>query len=541
MNLIRIVLFGDRDRRAWVILAVIVSGLSPVAGVAVVNYAIAGPITGQIDLGVPLIYLVVIVGIIASYVVSTRFAVANVEQVLADWRTAMHERVRRLELNDFERIGGTDVYDAVTRNTAAVTNVGTVVAAQASMLIGLIAVCIYTYFLSTLAFIIYLVVFGLGAVATVVSQRQMTRGVAVAHGDETRYLSFLRQLLGGFKEVRLHDRRGQELQASHLEPASHDLQSANIQLGIATTTGGAVFHGMLWASVGVVMFVLPFWIGDKTVIIQAIYVGIFLRGYLASLLANLPQMTGAEAALAELERVNRMLDEHGHDIPSKPAVPVFGSVDLRGVVFSYRQPDGEPGFTVGPLDLSLSRGELLFIVGENGGGKSTILKLLCRLYAPDAGVVLLDGNPVDDNTVSSFRGLFSAVFADFHLFDRLYGMPDCTDAKANALLEEFGIGQKVQVIDGAFTTTDLSRGQRQRLALVVAILEERPIMVLDEIAADQDPGFRAHLYGTVLPRLKGAGRTLVVVSHDNRYYDVADRIVTVADGRLAVSHDASGE
>jgi putative ATP-binding cassette transporter len=162
-----------------------------------------------------------------------------------------------------------------------------------------------------------------------------------------------------------------------------------------------------------------------------------------------------------------------------------------------------------------------------------LLKALTFLYRPLSGSILWDGTPISQDNINDYRNLFATVFWDFHIFDRLYGQPDRTKEEVNGLLEEFNINHLTQYENGEFTRTDLSTGQRKRLALAVAILERRPILVLDEVAAEQDAEFRERFYRNIVPQLKAEGRTILISSHDDRYFDTADHIVILRDGRIA--------
>src|SRR5262249_40882734 len=121
----------------------------------------------------------------------------------------------------------------------------------------------------------------------------------------------------------------------------------------------------------------------------------------------------------------------------------------------------------------------------------------------------------------------------FHLFDSLLGMESPgLDAQARRYLSELRLAHKVKVQNGALSTTELSRGQRKRLALLTAYLEDRPLYVFDEWAADQDPQFKEIFYPRLLPELKARGKAVLVISHDDRYFPVADRILRLEDGKL---------
>jgi putative ATP-binding cassette transporter len=167
----------------------------------------------------------------------------------------------------------------------------------------------------------------------------------------------------------------------------------------------------------------------------------------------------------------------------------------------------------------LRSGDLVFITGGNGSGKSTFLRLLAGLYQPDSGEILLDGVRVDESNRDVYRSLIAAIFVDYHLFRRLYGIPDPDAAEVDRLLTQFRLAEKTRLADGEFTTLDLSGGQRTRLALIVSLLEKRPILLLDELTADQDPDFRRRFYDELLPALQRLGLTVVAITHDDRYLD----------------------
>lgn len=218
-------------------------------------------------------------------------------------------------------------------------------------------------------------------------------------------------------------------------------------------------------------------------------------------------------------------------------LPEWNRLDLKGVTFAYPADNEGRAFMLGPLNFTLRRGELIFVVGGNGSGKSTLMKVLTGLYSPQSGMIQLDGLSITDDNRSHYCRYFSAVFSDFYLFDSLLGLGGPhLDACASRYLVELELDAKVQISDGAFSTTALSQGQRKRLALLTAFIEDRPIYVLDEWAADQDPHYREIFYKRLLPELKSRGKTVVVISHDDHYYDVADRIVKLDYGRVEYDH-----
>ncbi|WP_067852996.1 ATP-binding cassette domain-containing protein [Nocardia shimofusensis] len=197
-------------------------------------------------------------------------------------------------------------------------------------------------------------------------------------------------------------------------------------------------------------------------------------------------------------------------------------------------PPGEDGgFTLGPLDLVFEPGEITFVVGGNGSGKSTLAKLITGLYVPRTGTVSINGEAIDHQNIEWFRQNSSAIFTDFHLFEDYLGFDQPgIDDEVRRYLRELRLDDKVDVRDGTLTTIALSQGQRKRLALLTALLEDRPIYVFDEWAADQEPKFREVFYKEILVGLKRRGKTVVVITHDDRYFDCADRLVKLEFGRM---------
>src|SRR5436309_2947084 len=190
-------------------------------------------------------------------------------------------------------------------------------------------------------------------------------------------------------------------------------------------------------------------------------------------------------------------------------------------------------FALGPIDLSFHPGELVFIVGGNGSGKTTLVKLLTGLYMPEQGHIVLDGEPIGNANKEFYRRHFSTVFSDFYLFDQLLGIVNPQlDSQAQEYLAQLKLLHKVQIVDGKLSTTDPSQGQRKRLALLTAYLEDRLIYVFDEWPADQDPHFKAVFYLQLLPELKAKGKTVFVISHDDRYYHIADRLIKLEEGQV---------
>lgn len=294
-------------------------------------------------------------------------------------------------------------------------------------------------------------------------------------------------------------------------------------------------HVAFFFLLAVVVFVAPsytrWFAGDVAKICAAV---IFMIGPLGGVIQAVAVLASADAAIRRIReldgRLRAIAEPVAADSPGA-AAPGFAEIRLHGVLHAYPAAPGETAFTVGPLDLVIRRGEVIFVTGGNGSGKSTFIKLLTGLYRPVHGHVACDGVPVGDAGRAAYRERFAAVFSDFHLFPRRHGAPPAGPEAAD-LLDWLEIGHLVRLDGDAFSRTDLSTGQRKRLALVSALLEARPLLILDEWAADQDPHFRRKFYREILPALKARGLTIIAVTHDDHYFDVADRRLHFEEGRM---------
>ncbi|MDH1086924.1 multidrug ABC transporter permease/ATP-binding protein [Pantoea brenneri] len=256
---------------------------------------------------------------------------------------------------------------------------------------------------------------------------------------------------------------------------------------------------------------------------------LFLRTPLLSAVGALPTLLSAQVAFRKLNAFD--LVPYQPEFHASPSKADWQTLELRDVCFHY----GENGFKVGPINLTLRRGELVFLIGGNGSGKSTLAMLLTGLYQPQSGSLLLDGQPIDADGLDHWRKHFSAVFTDVHLFDRLIsheGIP-ANPALVQQWLERLKMQDKLKIEGNKVLNLQLSKGQSKRLALLLAVAEERDVLLLDEWAADQDPHFRRIFYRELLPWLQAAGKTVFAISHDDHYFIHADRLLEMREGQLS--------
>ncbi len=355
-----------------------------------------------------------------------------------------------------------------------------------------------------------------------------------ARDEQDRLFGHFRTITAGIKELKLHAEREEaffheELTSTAKSARNYRVTSLKI-LAIAMSFGEVLFFILL----GSLIFGLPKLVPVSSPILSGYILTItFIMRPLQSLLQVLPEMSQASVALQKIDTLGLSLASQSETKILQPFPPQFQRIELCGITHTYRNERDEQSFTFGPIDLVFQPGELIFIVGGNGSGKSTLAKLITGLYVPEAGEIYVDGESITNQNRQAYRQLFATVFSDFFLFERILGIySDDIDTQAQTYLKQLQLEHKVQIKEGVLSTIDLSQGQRKRLALLTAYLENRPIYVFDEWASDQDPFFRDIFYHQLLPDMKHQGKAIFVISHDDRYFHLADRLIKLDYGKL---------
>jgi putative ATP-binding cassette transporter len=451
-------------------------------------------------------------------------------------RLQLSRQILQAPLAQLEKRGPHRLLASLTQDVTSITNSLTSVplfTMQLTITLG----CLF--YLGWLSWKGLLIVVGFMVLGVAIYRLPMIR--AERHFRQSRQHSdslfkALRALTDGIKELKLHWRRRSDFLDQSLEKTSLDLQREALRGNAAAMTATSLGQILFFVLVGVILYVLP----DLQTLDSRVLTGyaltiLYMMTPLEAVMNILPQFSVGAVAVNQVERLGFSLLENAPRERQATADPEPGwrEVRLEGVSHSYQRENQDESFTLGPIDLVLRPGELVFVIGGNGSGKTTLAKLLVGLYLPEHGQIRLDGRTVDDESRDSYRQLFSTTFSDFFLFESFYGLGGGDlESEARRYLQALQLDKKVEIRNGMLSTLDLSQGQRKRLALLTAYLENRPIYLFDEWAADQDPYFKQIFYHQLLPDLKERGKTVVVISHDDHYYDVADRVVKLDYGKV---------
>jgi len=459
--------------------------------------------------------------------------------VATELRTKIYRRIGDAPIAALERVGLARLVASITADVPMIVAGARLMPDVLTSVVTLVGMLGFLLYLNPAVFWFVMGCIVAGAVTyqlpMLLGRRYLVRG--------RRHLDGLHESIGGLvhgaKELKLNDAKREDYFRSVLAKQEHDV-AADGKTGY-TIMRVAQNYGDLIAFfvIGAVGFVfVNYHAISKQELAGVVMVLLYVTGPVAVLLNFMPQFATAQIALRKLEQLFAQ-------IPSEHVEPVaaprrnWRTLRFHDVGYRYVDRSDEPGFAIGPLTFEIRKGEIAFVVGGNGSGKSTLSKLISLHYAPTAGHIAFDGERVDGGNIAAFRRGIAAVYSDYHLFERVLGVEGRdVQAQVDGWLRDLALDRKVTFANGRFSTLALSDGQKRRLALVAALLEDADLYLFDEWAADQDPTFKAAFYGRILPALKAQGKAVVAVTHDDRYFHVADRVLAMHEGALVAADDA---
>ena len=495
-------------------------GISTAAILAAIN---AGMQTGKgASLWAATLFLISLFLFIKTQYYVTITTTAEIEAIIHKLRLRVIDQVRRSELLAVERIGRSRIVAAITSDTAVLTQASNMLSFTVQGAVLIFFVAIYVAFLSIAAILTTIFIIAVASTIFHYKNRRLVAEKQKSAEWEGHLFDRLTDFLDGFKEVKLNSPRSTDLFDDAIDVSR---TAANIKIKSQAETFRMIVTSQIsmYVLLGAVVFIAPQFsasLGGSS-LTQTTTALMFVVGACFGLVQSIPVLMNANAAADRIEKLEADLQATvtAADPSEIKVMKHFGKIEMRRIMFHYIDRFSEAAFHIGPLDFTLKSGELVFITGGNGSGKSTFLRVLAGLYPPDSGEIILDGVRVNNATRDSYRSLMSAIFFDYHLFKRLYGVHEPDPGEVDRRLAQFRLADKTTLSNGEFSTLDLSGGQRRRLALIVSLLEKRPIFLLDEWTAEQDPEFRRKFYDEMLPEMLEAGATIVAITHDDRYLD----------------------
>lgn len=472
-------------------------------------------------------------------------AIITIEDAIYNVRIRLTRKIQQVELPFMEEQGSNGLYARFTQSDMLISQAIPQITGAAQMSVLLIFSFLYLAYISFLSFLISMAGILVSATLFLAKTRRIKALLQEVKQKEVSYFKSISHLINGFKEIKINRKKGQAI-LQNIATESAEIEKIKLEVGKQESRLWGHGRILVYTLLPVLIFVVP---GISEIPTDNIYkissTILFITGPIAILINIMPVLNRVNLSIDELVSLETEMDQviskafsrrngdEKEDECSNLIFSDFKEISMKNVCFTYTSDSGNSSdFSAGPFNETIYKGELIFIIGGNGSGKSTYLKLLTGLYYPENSNLFVDSIAIDKTSYPAYRDLFSAIFTDFHLFDKLYGIENIDSGKVNYWLEKMKIQDKVEYQNGGFTRTSLSTGQRKRLAFIAAILEDKPILVMDEFAADQDPQFRQYFYETLLPEIKAMGKTVVAVTHDDHYFHVADRILKMEEGRM---------
>ncbi len=485
-------------------------------------------------------YLLLFVAAFSIVIVGKRFALIRANQIaenaIHNIRLRITSKIRDAELLYLENMGKGELYTRITQDTNLISESAIIIINACQSAIMVLFCILYIAALSKTAFAITVLSVGAAILNYMLHQSTVSEELRETTKKESRFFDMLNQLLEGFKELKINRRKTGAF-FGVFQTVAGETRDLKVKTGTRFVTELMFSQVFFYTLIAVILFILPrLERADAGLIIQITAAILFIIGPLNMVVGAIPIFARSSMAVENLYTLEERLDNAGEQSTQAPFHPgryqSFSVITFENVMFHYYHRDKSPLFSVGPIDMTIRRGEVVFVVGGNGSGKSTLMKLLTGLYYPESGRISVDGKPVMRSDYPDYRELYSIIFTDFHLFDRLYGIDEYDEELIHRLLKQMELDRKTDFVDGAFTNIQLSTGQRKRMAMITALLEDKPVYVFDEWAADQDPTFREYFYNEQLKKMKESGKTIIAVSHDDRFFHYADRVLKMDFGRF---------
>lgn len=484
-----------------------------------------------------LMFIIALTLFIVSEYYILKFGSEIMEEIIDKIRVRLTNKVRNADLLSLEKIGTTEIYNRLTHETSTISQSAGLIVATMQSIVMLTFVVLYIAYLSVTAFFLIVILLVSGIGIYLVNEKKQKALLLETNKKEMEFFDTLTSTLNGIKEIKFNKRRNIDLFA-RVRQLSTQLRDRKVKFFVKYAENYIFSQSFFFVCIAVMVFILPRLNSSYSdVISQTTAAVLFMIGPVSNIAAVIPVLNMVGMAINNIYKLEAELDKM-QDVPVKESNDGFNryfnfnEIEINQVYFEYKNNDSGNKFSVGPLNLKINKGETIFLVGGNGSGKTTLLKTLTMLYYPDSGGITIDNHVINKEDTPYYRELFASVFAEYYLFDRLYGLSETLPEKIKELIRYLRLEDKTDFVDGRFTNLSLSTGQRKRLALIVALLEDKPIYIFDEWAADQDPEFRKFFYEEILTELKNRGKTVLAVSHDDRYFKYADRVLRMEYGQV---------
>lgn len=477
--------------------------------------------------------------LVVFFLVSRMFLIQTVRsanEIIYHTELKIINKLRNVGYRVFEKIGSNKVY-AVVNDTKVLSEVPEAIVGLTNSII--IVICgltfmVFKFWVAGLSLIIFMVAI---LIFYMYRNQLIFKDLNRVRDNQDTYYGYLRDFLSGFKQVKVSPAVNSKIYHNYIKKNRDENLVLSLRSYKKYMTNQLIGNTSWYVIIGVILFgfstLFEF---EKSELTFYVFILIFIMGPVATLVNSIPQFTQFTIAIQRIKQFENEFDVVQEEPMQKSSdvIENFESLHLKDVAFSY-QDESENNFKLGPVNLEIKKGELVFITGGNGSGKSTLFQLMTTLYTAEEGKVLLNGEVISADKKHLLKGLISPIFTDHYIFKNNYQDFSIVtqQEKIEKLIDEMKLKGIINLdFEKGYLNTDLSKGQQKRLALILCLMEEKPVILLDEWAAEQDPEFRKYFYEVLLEEFKKRGKTIIAITHDDHYFRVADRIIKLNAGKI---------
>ncbi|KJZ03816.1 cyclic peptide export ABC transporter [Pseudoalteromonas piscicida] len=479
-------------------------------------------------------FFIFVTAILLTKVASVIFVNNIAKSASADLKLSVAKRIQALGVDTVERIGFSKILNIVVDDVNKITNAAVAIPMMIVSLVTVLGMLTYLAYLDlqVFAFICVAIVIGvlLFQLPVLFAKGLYTR----SRNDKDALQEGIRGLIFGAYEMKLSHEKGKQFLAEEIAAPLASSTSQEKRGDAIIHLAGNASEMICFFVIGAVVFLLPTgYLSSGTSAFGVVMALLYITGPIASILSMMQTLKIAQVSLERVHQLQMLEPEVYSTSKNTVENTEWTKLSLSEVQYQYTSDEVDEAFALKPVSLNFEKGKIYFIVGGNGSGKSTLSKLISFHYRPTKGCVQFDDTVVTENNLMQMREKVGVIFSNYHLFKKLYIPTEKIDReKVQQYMETFKLTGKTELVGNIFTTTKLSDGQRRRLALLVALMEDKDIYIFDEWAADQDPEFKDFFYTQVLPELKAQGKLVVAITHDDRYFNCADSVIKMESGAV---------
>ena len=459
MKLIQFLNRETTESYSQVILIAAISGMANSLLVVMINHATEAVANHESLTQYFLIYIITFALFLYGQWYAFERAILIIEKAIFKVRTRLTRKVQQVELRFMETMGANILYGRLTQNDTLISQSVPLIVGNFQMLFLMIFSLLSLAYISPVSFIMTLIAMGIGVIYFMMQSDFIKNSLQKVNKKEKKYFKSISQLVEGFKEIKINNRKGQDLlkQIASVSTKSQDIKSSVRKKESRLWGFGRLFIYLL---LPIVVFIVPNFSHEHADnIFKISSTLLFLIGPTTMLTNMIPMMNRVNMAIDDLFTLEQEMDEAivNTDHKKQEGAPWknFQHLKIDNLNFTYPNTH-DTAFSAGPFNEEIHKGELLFIIGGNGSGKSTFLKLLTGLYYPHTGSLYLNDTHINESAYPAYRDLFSIIFTDFHLFDKFYGVSNIAPQKVDYWLEKMQMQHKVSYANGGFTSTNLS-------------------------------------------------------------------------------------